>query len=171
VVHLGVVLVAIGVATSTVGKLEREATLRKGETLELGQYAVRFTELSAAEKPTHLLVQAALEVSAAGRPAGVIRPGQRLYAGSNSPFASVAVRYGFLRDFYVILGAFDRQGEWAQIKVQVHPMVGWIWLGGVVILLGGALALWPAGRRAPSTVPAGARAVIAEGARPGPSRD
>ena len=105
---------------------------------------MRFTGLSAAEEPTHLLVQAALEVSEAGRPAGTLRPGQRLYPGSSSPFASVAVRYGFVRDFYVILGAFDRQGEWAQIKAQVHPMVAWIWLGGLVVLLGGGLALWPA---------------------------
>jgi cytochrome c-type biogenesis protein CcmF len=171
VVHLGVVLVAIGVATSTVGKLEREATLRRGETLELGRYAVRFTGLSAAEEPTHLLVQASLEVSEAGRPAGELRPGQRLYPGSNSPFASVAVRYGLFRDFYVILGAFDRQGEWAQIKAQVHPMVAWIWLGGVVVLLGGLLALWPVGRRAPATVPAAARAAIAGGGDPEPSRD
>ena len=52
VVHLGVVLVAIGVATSTVGKVEREATLKKGETLEVGRYAVRFTGLSAGEQPT-----------------------------------------------------------------------------------------------------------------------
>jgi len=171
VVHLGVVLVAIGVASSTVGKLEREATLRRGETLELGRYAVRFTGLSAAEEPTHLLVQASLEVSEAGRPAGALRPGQRLYPGSNSPFASVAVRYGLFRDFYVILGAFDRQGEWAQIKAQVHPMVAWIWLGGAVVLLGGLLALWPAGRRAPATVPAAARAAIAGGGGPEPSRD
>ena len=171
VVHLGVVLVAIGVATSTVGKLEREATLRRGETLELGRYAVRFTGLSAAEEPTHLLVQASLEVSEAGRPAGALRPGQRLYPGSNSPFASVAVRYGLFRDLYVILGAFDRQGEWAQIKAQVHPMVAWIWLGGAVVLLGGLLALWPAGRRAPATVPAAARAAIAGGGEPEPSRD
>ncbi len=164
VVHLGVVLVAIGVATSTVGKTEREATLRKGETLELGRYAVRFDGLSASEEPTHLLVRAALDVSVSGRPAGTISPGQRLYPGSNSPFASVAVRYGFLRDFYVILGAFDRQGQWVQVKAQVHPMVAWIWLGGLVVILGGGLALWPAGRRASSAVPAGARAAIAGGA-------
>jgi cytochrome c-type biogenesis protein CcmF len=170
VVHLGVVLVAIGVATSSVGKAEREATLKRGEALDLGQYVVRFTGLSAAEQPTHLLVQAALEVSEAGRPAGILRPGQRLYPGSNSPFASVAVRYGFFRDFYVILGSFDREGEWAQIKVQVHPMVAWIWLGGLVVLLGGALALWPAGRRAPAAVPAAIPAAIAGGAGPGPSR-
>jgi cytochrome c-type biogenesis protein CcmF len=168
-VHLGVVLVAIGVATSTVGKLEREATLQRGETLEVGRYAVKFTQLSAVEQPTHLLVQAALEVSDGGRPLGTLHPGQRLYPGSNSPFASVAVRYGFFRDFYVILGSFDREGQWAQIKAQVHPMVAWIWLGGVVILLGGALALWPVGRRAPAVAPAAARAAIAGGV--GPSHD
>ena len=171
VVHLGVVLVAIGVATSSVGKLEREATLKKGETLEVGRYTVRFTGLSATEAPTHLLVQAALDVSRAGRPAGTLRPGQRLYPGSNSPFASVAVRYGLSHDFYVILGAFDRQGEWVQVKAQIHPMVAWIWLGGGIVLLGGALALWPAGRRAPATMPTAARAAIAGGADPGPAPD
>jgi cytochrome c-type biogenesis protein CcmF len=163
------VLVAIGVATSTVGKTEREQTLRRGETLELGRYAVRFVGLSAAQQPTHLLVQANLEVAEHGRPLGALRPGQRLYPGSNSPFASVAVRYGFARDFYVILGSFDREGQWAVIKAQVHPMVAWIWLGGVVVLLGGLLALWPAGRRLPATVPATAPAAITGGSGRDPS--
>jgi cytochrome c-type biogenesis protein CcmF len=171
VVHLGVVLVAIGVATSTVSKLEREATLQRGETLEVGRHAVRFTGLTALEQPTHLLVQATLEVTEAGRPVGTLRPGQRLYPGSNSPFASVAVRYGFFRDFYVILGSFDREGQWAQVKAQIHPMVAWIWLGGAVVLMGGALALWPAGRRAPATVPAAAPAAIAGGADGRPPHD
>ncbi len=171
VVHLGVVLVAIGVATSTVGKIEREQTLKRGETLEIGRYAVRFTGLSAAEQPTHLLVQAGLDVSEHGRPVATLRPGQRLYPGSNSPFASVAVRYGLFRDFYVILGSFDRDGQWAQIKAQVHPMVAWIWLGGAVVLLGGALALWPSGRRATVPVPGAAPAPIAGGAGSGSSRD
>ena len=133
--------------------------------------SLRFDRLSAAEQPTHLLVQAALEVTDAGRPVGTLRPGQRLYGGSSSPFASVAVRYGFFRDFYVILGAFDRQGEWVQVKAQVHPLVAWIWLGGVVVLLGGVLALWPAGRRIPTTVPSAARAAISGGAGPESSRD
>jgi cytochrome c biogenesis factor len=45
-------------------------------------------------------------------------------------------------------------------------MVAWIWLGGVVVLLGGALALWPVGRRASAVAPAAARAAIAGGAGP-----
>jgi len=50
-------------------------------------------------------------------------------------------------------------------------MVAWIWLGGLVVLLGGALALWPTARRAPVGAPASARAVIAGGADGRPARD
>ncbi|HZS33729.1 MAG TPA: cytochrome c-type biogenesis CcmF C-terminal domain-containing protein, partial [Methylomirabilota bacterium] len=165
IVHLGVVLVAVGIATSSVGKVEHEATLRRGESLAVGRYALRFAGLSAAERPTHLLVQATLEVTEAGRAAGTIRPGQRLYGSSNSPFASVALRYGLWHDLYVILGSFDREGQWAQVRAQIHPMVAWIWLGGAVVVLGGLLALGPARRRAPVAVTVGARA-IAGGSTP-----
>jgi cytochrome c-type biogenesis protein CcmF len=168
VVHLGVVLVAIGVATSSVAKVEHEATLRRDETLEVGRYALRFTGLSAVEQPTHLLVRADLQVTDAGRPVGTLRPGQRLYAGSTSPFASVAVRYGLTRDLYLILGSFDREGQWAQVRAQIHPMVAWIWLGGGVIVLGGLLALWPERRRLPAAAPARARPVVAGAASPAP---
>jgi cytochrome c-type biogenesis protein CcmF len=165
IVHLGVVLVAVGIATSSVGKVEHEATLRRGESLAVGRYVLRFAGLSAAERPTHLLVQADLEVTEAGRAAGTIRPGQRLYGSSNSPFASVALRYGLWHDLYVILGSFDREGQWAQVRAQIHPMVAWIWLGGAVVVLGGLLALGPARRRAPVAVTVGTRA-IAGGSTP-----
>src|SRR5262249_41818406 len=94
IVHLGVVLVAIGVASSSVGKVEREATLKRGESLDLGRYHLAFTGLVATEKATHLLVGAAIDVTEAGRPAGRLEPGQRIYPGSPSPFASAALRHG-----------------------------------------------------------------------------
>jgi cytochrome c-type biogenesis protein CcmF len=153
VVHLGVVLVAIGVGTSSVGKVEREATLQRGESLDLSRYRLTFTGLSATEEPTHLLVRAGIDVTESGRPAGRLEPGQRIYPGSQSPFASVALRYGLGRDLYLILGAFDREGRWATIKAQIHPMIAWIWIGGVVVVLGGLIALWPRFRPAESPAP------------------
>ena len=146
IVHLGVVLIAIGVATSTVGKTEREATLERGQTLALDRYQIRFLGLRATEAPTHLLVSGDLDIRDGDRALGVLSPGQRLYPGSQTPFASVAVRYGGLRDLYVILGTFDREGRWAVVKAQVHPLIGWIWAGGLVVILGGLVALWPARR-------------------------
>jgi cytochrome c-type biogenesis protein CcmF len=160
VVHLGVVLVALGVATETVGKLEREATLERGQTLELDRYRITFTGLQAGERPTHLLVTAAVEVTEAGRPRGTLRPAQRFYASANTPFATVDIDHRVGRDLYVILAGFDREGRWATIKAQVHPMISWVWVGGLVVVLGGLLAAWPGGRRAPAPAPAG-RAVVA----------
>jgi cytochrome c-type biogenesis protein CcmF len=161
IVHLGVVLIAIGVTTSTVGKVEREATLNRGETLAIGPYELTLVGLSAVEQPTHLLVSAEVRVAEGGRPAGTLRPGQRFYQSSNSPFASVDLRYGLGRDLYVILGSFDREGRWAAIKAQIHPMIAWIWVGGAVIVLGGIVAIWPAGRRMPVPAAADEHAAVA----------
>ena len=163
IVHLGVVLAAIGIATSSAGKIEREATLERGATLDLGRYRLTFTGLSATEERTHLLVRAGIDVTDRGRPAGRLEPGQRIYPGSPSPFASVALRYGLGHDLYLILGAFDREGRWVTIRAQVHPMIAWIWLGGAVVILGGLIALGPRLRPADFAAAAVAPAVITGG--------
>ena len=90
-----------------------------------------------------------------------MRPGQRVYATSQTPFATVDIRYGPWKDLYVILAGFDREARWATIKVQIHPMIGWIWVGGVVVVLGGLVALWPQSRRAYVTVGTREAAAIA----------
>jgi cytochrome c-type biogenesis protein CcmF len=161
IVHLGVVLVAIGVAASTVGKVEREATLNKGETLDIGRYQLRFQELSAGRQATHLLVSAAVQILDGGRVVATVEPGQRIYPSSQSPFATVDIRYGFGQDLYVILGEFDRgAGQWATIKAQIHPLIAWIWIGGGVVVLGGLVAVWPGRRRVPAVVTASEAAAI-----------
>ncbi|MGH7321627.1 MAG: heme lyase CcmF/NrfE family subunit, partial [Candidatus Rokuibacteriota bacterium] len=154
VVHLGVVLVAIGVATSSVGKIEREATLNRGETLDVGRYQLRFEGLSEAPQPTHRLVSAEVRVYEGSQLRATLRPGLRIYPTSQTPFATVDIRYGLAKDLYVILGGFDRDARWATIKAQIHPMIAWIWLGGIVVVLGGLVALWPHGRRMRATAPA-----------------
>ncbi|MBI2467983.1 MAG: heme lyase CcmF/NrfE family subunit [Candidatus Rokubacteria bacterium] len=154
IVHLGVVLIAIGVAASSVGKVEREVQLQRGESLELGRYRLRFDGLGASEQPTHLLVSAEVQVFEGPRLLTTLRPGQRLYPTSQSPFATVGVRYGLMRDLYVILAGFDREGRWATFKAQIHPMIAWIWLGGGVVVLGGLVAVWPLRQRVVTTVSA-----------------
>jgi cytochrome c-type biogenesis protein CcmF len=164
IVHLGVVLVAIGVATSTVGKVEREATLNRGETLEIGRHQLRFDELTLSREPTHLLVSAVVQILDGGRVVATVQPGQRIYPTSQSPFATVDIRYGFGQDLYVILGEFDRQGQqWASIKAQIHPLIAWIWIGGAVVVAGGFVAVWPARRRLPALVTAGEAPAISGG--------
>lgn len=146
IVHLGVVLLTIGIVGSSTYKLEREAALAPGESFQVGRYTVRFDGLEGAEAPTHFRVWGAFTVSADGRPGRVLKPAQRFYQGYDSPFASVDARYGLREDLYLILASFARDGSQATVKALVNPLISWIWLGGVVILVGALTALWP-GRR------------------------
>ncbi|MBI2918156.1 MAG: heme lyase CcmF/NrfE family subunit [Chloroflexi bacterium] len=143
IVHFGVVVAVIGITVSSFYKLEREATLKAGETLALRRYTVRLDGLSAAERPTHILVWARLMTFKDGKPLHELIPGQRFYPNQQSPFASVDARYHWNEDLYVILSAFERDGSSATIKMQIHPMISWIWLGGAVILLGVVVAVLP----------------------------
>ena len=68
----------------------------------------------------------------------------------------VAIRSTLLEDLYVILIGWDEDGTTA-FKVLVNPLVNWIWIGGVVFVLGGLIAFWPDRRRLPALPQAKAR--------------
>ncbi len=158
IVHLGVVIAIIGIAVSSVYKVEKEATLKPGETLQVGRYTLRFDGMSAGERPTHILVWANLMAAKDGTPIGELTPGERFYPNQQSPFASVDARYHWNEDLYVILSSFERDGSSATIKVLINPMISWIWIGGVVILLGVLVAVLPERRLALLAMRAGAQA-------------
>ena len=60
-----------------------------------------------------------------------------------SPIAYVDYRLGFIDDLYLVLGDFARDGSQATVKLQVNRLVSWIWIGGLILTLGAALAILP----------------------------
>jgi cytochrome c-type biogenesis protein CcmF len=143
VVHLGVALLAVGIASSSAFQIEQEGMLKKGEMLEAGMYRVRFDRLTSSEGPTHVKVQGVFTVFNERHEVGEMRPGLRFYQRSQDPIAEVDYWIGFKEDLYLILGSFDRQGDWAVIKLMVNPMVSWIWIGGAIMVLGTVIAMLP----------------------------
>jgi len=152
IVHLGVVIAIIGIAVSSIYKVEHEVTLKPKERLEIGPYTVQFNDLQAGERPTHILVWANLTVLKGKTTLTELHPGQRFYPNQQSPFASVDARYHWNEDLYAILSTFERDGSSATIKVMINPMMAWIWIGGGVILLGVLVAVLPERRLAMLTV-------------------
>lgn len=69
----------------------------------------------------------------------------------SSPLATPVVRYSLYNDYYFVLMQFDQEkGQWATIKLIVTPMVLWLWVAGLIIVLGTLYILWPAGARVTS---------------------
>jgi cytochrome c-type biogenesis protein CcmF len=148
IVHLGIIVAIIGIAISSIYKVEHEQTLKAGESLAIGHYSIRFDGLAAGERPTHILVWANLAVSRDGAPLGELTPGQRFYPNQQSPFASVDARYRWNEDLYVVLSSFERDGTSATIKALINPMISWIWIGGAIVVLGVIVAVLPERRLA-----------------------
>ena len=142
VVHLGILIIALGVMGSHAWSVQTETTLRRGETAELAGYRFRFDGLTAVEESNHFKVVGAFTVSN-GRVLGVLRPAKKFYPQEQAPIAYVDYRLGLREDLYLVLGDFARDGSQATVKVQVNRLVSWIWIGGVVLTLGALLAILP----------------------------
>ena len=146
VVHLGVLIIAVGVTGSQAWSVQTETTLDRGQSAALAGYRVRFEDLTASEESNHFKVAGTFTVSD-GRVLGVLRPAKKFYPQEQSPIAYVDYRLGLREDIYLVLGDFARDGSRATVKLQVNRLVSWIWIGGLVLTAGAGLAILPETKR------------------------
>ncbi|MEE9550395.1 MAG: heme lyase CcmF/NrfE family subunit [Candidatus Binatia bacterium] len=144
IVHLGVVLVFLGIAGSMSYSQEREATLRVGEGLSVGRYYVQFEGLSGSKQPTHIRVEGAFKVFNEGHEIGVLSPALKFFPTQQSPVGRAVFRSTLTDDLYLILSGFSElEQNQATLKVLVRPLLVWMWLGAFVIMLGTIVAVLP----------------------------
>jgi cytochrome c-type biogenesis protein CcmF len=142
VVHLGVVLMAVGIVGSTFFKQETQASLAPGETLALGGYTLEYVKLAEVPAQNHVKVMATVNVYRDRRLLGVITPEKDYHRNQPEPTTEVAIRTT-PEDLYVILAGWEADGALASFKVVINPLVVWLWIGGVVLTAGTTFALWP----------------------------
>jgi cytochrome c-type biogenesis protein CcmF len=147
VVHLGVLVIALGVAGSQAWSVQTETTVKQGEHVELAGYRVRFQHLTASEESNHAKVTGVFTVENGRMRPVTLRPAKKFYAQEQSPIAYVDYRLGLIEDVYLVLGDFARDGSQVTIRLQVNRLVSWLWIGGLVLTLGTLLAILPDRRR------------------------
>jgi cytochrome c-type biogenesis protein CcmF len=146
VVHLGILVIAVGVTGSQAWSLQTETTLRRGEAADLGGYRVRFEGLAGREESNHFKVEGTFAVARNGTQL-TLRPAKKFYPQEQSPIAYVDYRLGLREDVYLVLGDFARDGTQATVKVQINRLVSWIWIGGAILTLGALIAVLPERRK------------------------
>jgi len=161
VVHLGIVLIGAGVIGSQVYQQETQATLAPGQSVSLGPYTITANGIQTLNQPGVRVIEGVLSVN--GEP---IRPQKQFFDNfPQQPSSRVGLRPTPTEDLYVVLAGWDGDGAAARVSVAVfiNPLVNWIWAGGVLLLLGTAVTLWPAPKPVlrTATVPRGASAATA----------
>ncbi|HEU4400728.1 MAG TPA: heme lyase CcmF/NrfE family subunit [Candidatus Polarisedimenticolia bacterium] len=143
VVHLGFMLIVIGVTGSMAFKQEATATLQRGESFSLGRFTMRFEEVENRDTPNYEFLGARLAILDGGRQVGTLEPGQNFYKAGQDPSTEVDIRSTLREDLYLILTGFDPQAGVYTFKAYLNPLINWIWIGGAVLILGSWFAMLP----------------------------
>lgn len=143
--HLGLLVVALGLAFSGGYKRSAEATLYRGKDVPLLSETLRFEGLSRQTYPYGSSAIATISIDGKG-----YAPRTNLYQQSGSTaFPTPAVRYGLFGDTYLVATTFDQKGEWVSVRLIESPLVSWIWVGTLIVVLGAGFTLVTPRRPAP----------------------
>jgi cytochrome c-type biogenesis protein CcmF len=146
IVHVGVVLIAVALAASGSFDTERELTLERGDTAVVAGREIGYLGSRTVEESNKTSVRARVTVDGE-----VHEPALNQFAGSEQSIGTPSVATSPVRDVYLALlrAPADDAGETVVVRVVVQPLVMWLWIGGVVMALGTALAAFPGRRRNP----------------------
>ncbi|MFQ5614528.1 MAG: heme lyase CcmF/NrfE family subunit, partial [Anaerolineae bacterium] len=152
-VHLGVVMIALGVVGTNFFQQETQGLLRPGESLHLGGYTLTYETLRqyALEGGDRQVTEAQVSLYRDGKLLRHLRPHKDFFLSSGQPLSIPAVFSRPGEDVYVLLVAWEEVGpEGATFKVYLNPLVNWIWGGGLALIAGTLFAAWPGREAAPS---------------------
>ena len=145
-VHFGVILIMVAIIGANAYQVEAQANLKTGETLTVQDWELTYAGLEQVPASTFDKIEATLQVTHNGKAAGEITPAMNFYrtvAGQDQPTNEISIRMGLSEDLYVVLAGWEGTGESASFKVYVNPLMSWMWIGGVIMILGTLLAIWP----------------------------
>ena len=138
--HLGAAVFIAGVTWTMGAGIERDVRLAPGEDATLSGYVFRFDGVSPHLGPNYRATRGTVHVSRDGEPVAVLHPEKRTYISQAEPMTEAAIDPGFTHDLYVALGEpVGTDGAWT-MRVQYKPLVRWIWLGPLMMAIGGLLA-------------------------------
>ena len=142
VVHLAIVLIGAGAVGSQVYQQQMQTTLAPGQSASLAGYTITAQGIQTTQQPGVKVVDGVLKVNGQE-----LQPERQFF--DNFPQQAntkVGLRSTPLEDLYVVLADWSGDGPTATVSLSVfvNPLVSWIWAGGVLLLIGTIISLWPA---------------------------
>ncbi len=142
VAHIGVLVAVIGVAFVTTLSIESDVAMAEGDTVNVQGYDFTLVDFREIKGSNYDATQAHVQVTKNGRDVATLDPEKRTYIISTMPTTEAAIDASLMRDLYVALGEPIAEGsnEWA-LRIYVKPLIRWIWLGAIIMALGGLISM------------------------------
>jgi cytochrome c-type biogenesis protein CcmF len=159
--HAGVGLSVIGIVATSAWRVEHVVVLKQGERAAIAGYDLTFRGVAPRQGPNYQEVVGLLAVTHNGAAVSELTPSKRIFSAPQQATTEAGIHVGWQGDLYAVLGDEQTGGGWV-VRLYFNPLVRLIWLGAVVMALGGLVSL--SDRRLRIGVPRRARRPVAAAA-------
>jgi cytochrome c-type biogenesis protein CcmF len=139
IAHLGVGMFAIGASGVESYKIEKDVALKPGGSFVIAGYDFKFVGAKSVRGPNYDAVEALVEVTRGGKPVTELRPQKRHFWVQQTDNSKAAISVNWARDLFVAMGNPLGEDAWS-MRIQYKPLVRYIWLGALVMAIGGFIA-------------------------------
>src|ERR1700690_892285 len=157
IAHFGVGLFAIGASGVESYKIEKDVALKPGGSFAIAGYDFKFVKATDVRGPNYDAVQGLIEVPRGGEPVTTLLPQKRHFWVQQTFNSKAAISVNWARDLFVAMGDPLGADAWS-MRIQYKPLVRYIWLGAIVMALGGLIAATD--RRYRVRVPVAAQGIV-----------
>ena len=140
VAHLGLGVFVLGVTVVSAFGVESDRALSPGQSVEVAGYEFAMQGLSNVQGPNFSAIEADVEIRKDGEYVATVRPQKRQYLVQKSWMTEAGIYPGLDKDLFVALGDQLGNGGWS-VRVQYKPLIRLIWLGTLIMALGGLIAI------------------------------
>jgi cytochrome c-type biogenesis protein CcmF len=138
--HLGIGVSLAGMASETAFIKETLVAMNPGETRSVGPYQITFAKVEPIAGPNWTALEATLEARRGSGDPIILKPQARMFPDPPTETSEAALKTAWDGQLYLVLGKQEPTGRW-QLRMWWKPFVTLIWLGGILIALGGLLSL------------------------------
>jgi cytochrome c-type biogenesis protein CcmF len=140
IAHLGIAVSLAGMACESAFSQEKLVAANIGQTVEVGPYRIRFDAADPIAGPNWTAIEARLTARRGDGEPFELRPQARMFTSPPTETSEAAIVTRMGGQLYTVIGKPDGQGRW-QLRLWWKPGVTLIWLGGILVALGGALSI------------------------------
>jgi cytochrome c-type biogenesis protein CcmF len=114
--------------------------MEPGTSYNISGYEFLFQGTRTVQGPNYIAQEGVIEIWSEGEKTGELLPQKRTYTGKSEPMTDASIDITFTRDLYAALGEELENGAWS-MRVYYKPLIRWIWLGCILMTIGGVLAV------------------------------
>ena len=138
--HTGIAILIAGAVGATNWLTEHVQGMKVGETVKVAGYGFNFVSLKESDGPNYTRLGAEFRVTRGGEEIAMLYPEKRKYWVQTMDTTEAAIRTTWIEDIYVAIGD-PADGGGLAVRIYHNPLVPWIWIGAVVMVMGGLISL------------------------------